>query len=230
MPHAPSATMCEPHTSRSRPIASDPRPIPLLPHATPAHAYLIVAGIVLGVLAGPGVLGRLAPDVHRQLFGGLDAQQVEQLDGLLEAHRSKTLEQIQRLEGTGVSQDRVTERLDEFAAEEELIRAQIARQQVQARTDGVMPMLMAVMLAVVAVVLLEAVLGPQVDAQGRAVVLPVHGRLVTVRYGLLAVWTMLVLAQPAAMLSLKPVFAIALIAVALAVGLVPLGRNAPETT
>lgn len=207
---------------------SDSNTIPLLPHATPTHAYLIVVGIVLGVLAGPGVLGRFAPDVHRDLFGGLTAEQSQLLDGKLQDHRDQMLDQLKRLEGTGVSKDRVQERLDEFKIEEDAIRADIARQTQSARLQGVLPMLMAVMLGVVAVVLLESVLGPQVDKRGRAVVLPLHGRLVTVRYGLLAVWTMLVLAQPAALLAMNPVFAIALVAVALVVGLVPLGKQPPE--
>ena len=38
--------------------------------------YLIVVGVLLGVLLGPGVLGRFAPNVYDRIFVGRDSAQV----------------------------------------------------------------------------------------------------------------------------------------------------------
>lgn len=201
-------------------MASD-RITTLFPGATPSHAYLIVAGILLGVLAGPGVLGRVAPEIHRQLFGGPDPAQVQQT---MQSHRERVNDQLDRLRDSGVSKEAVDEQMVQWAAEEEAIVRAFERQ----RTEGVLPKLVAVGLAIVVVMLIEAIFGVAPGADGRAVVWPSQARLVTVRYGLLGLGVMLVLAQPAVLAAVKPVFALILLAVALGAGLVPLGTGRAE--
>ncbi len=194
----------------------------LLPHATPAHAYLIVAAIVLGVLAGPGILGRAAPDLHRSVFGGADPTQAQ---AMLEAHRAETTANLERMEAVGVTKIAVDEYLAQRANVETSIHRALGREQVL----HIVPMTTAVVLVLLAVMILESVVAPLPDAAGRAVVSPTLGRLVTVRYGLIGLWVMLVLAQPATLWSLKPLFVALLLVVALAAGLTPLGSTSKPT-
>lgn len=187
--------------------------------------YLLVAGIVLGVLLGPAVLGRLAPGVYRDVFVG-GAKYVQQL----EAQQAQTDEQLQTLEQTGVTDTAIQEQLALREQQAVVLKAELQQAQQQRLTD-LTGWAGALMLAVIAVMLLEAFLGPDLRpgrslTQGTVRVTPVLGRLITARYALAALWIALVLARPALIKQLPILFTALLIVVALGAAMIPLGKKA----
>ena len=187
--------------------------------------YLLIAGIVLGVLLGPAVLGRLAPAVYEDAFvGGAElAQQIGEQIAATEA-------QIRTLDGTGVTPTAITEQLGQQDIQLIQLRAQLQ----QAQRDHLTTLAgwtTSLMLAVIAVMMIESLISPvppdtsNTQTQGRLVVSPAMGRLVAARYALCAVWIAIMLAQPKLLSQLPIVFAGLLIVVSVAAALVPLGPS-----
>lgn len=181
--------------------------------------YLLIAGIVLGVLLGPAVLGRLAPTVYEDTFvGGAEQRQ------LLEDNQSAVEEQAQTLEEIGVTDAAIPEHLMQIKQQQ--IAWEVARQQHLTTLAGWTTSLM---LAVIAVMMIESLMSPDLSDKGsggRLVVSPAMGRLITARYALCALWIAVMLAQPKLLSQLPIVFAGLLIVVAVGAALVPLGRKA----
>jgi hypothetical protein len=165
--------------------------------------YLIVAGLVLGLLLGPAVLGRLAPQRYLALFPSVESARAD-----LEAFDRNLSDLARQLAATGAT----------GAAADEL-RVQMAPQRLPLvtalieakRSAGRLP---AVTLALAALMVIEAA-GGSVLAR----------RLVTVRFALIALWIALLLAQPAALADVPIAFAGLVLVVALVAGLVPLPRR-----
>lgn len=211
---------------------------------------MLVAGVVLGVLLGPAVLGRLMPDQHDVLFvgsgdtGALEQAQAELEDFLTNTERreAKINEIIAQYELVGAEDDSIAIAKEEqivaltnsFADEEEALRGAVvlAQGEVEVRRqtqrEKLSGMAMAMLLAIAALFATESILSPQRDEleQGRAALSPMLSRLVTVRYGLMAGWLLLMLAQPIWLRGIDPIFGGLLLAVVLVVGLVPLGKKA----
>lgn len=181
--------------------------------------YLLVAGIVLGVLLGPAVLGRAAPDVYRDVFIGGGAYLRE-----LAEENEKTQRQIEALESTGVAEKAIPEQV--LGREQELVvlKAQLDQAQRQ-RIGELTGWTVALMLAVIAVMMVESLVSPEVKAGVAAKVPPAMGRLVTARYALAALWIAVVLARPQLLTQVPILFAAGLVAVALGAALVPLGKK-----
>ncbi len=179
--------------------------------------YLLVAGIVLGVLLGPAVLGRLAPSVYEDAFvGGADiARQLAE-------DRAQTLQQLDALEAIGVTDAAIPEQALQAQQQEVVLLAQLQQAQHE-HLASLTGWTTALMLAVIAVMMLESLFSPETQNAGAFEVSPALGRLVTARYALCALWIAIMLAQPKLLAQLPIVFAGLLIAVALAVALVPLG-------
>lgn len=188
----------------------------LSPFPTHAHLYLVAAGIVAGLLLSPAVLGRALPETHADWFGGTTTQELE---AALLAHDAETAAGIERIKDTGVTKDYV----EEYLAERRAKKAEILRQPTDSAVLRVAPMSTAIVLALAAVMLLEALVAPQPGGGNRTVVSAAVGRLVTVRFALLAAWIALTLAQPATLYSFPVLFGGLLILVALVAGLIPLG-------
>jgi len=212
---------------------------------------MLVAGVVLGVLLGPAVLGRLAPQVYDPLFvGSGDTSALEAAQAELEAFRTDDAERqalvdevIQQYEAVGgdddsvaiAKQEQITAINNRFAEQEEALRDAVmaARGEVamarQAHLDKLSGMATMMVLLVVGLLAAEAILSPQRKevVEGEAGVLPIVPRLVTVRYGLMAGWLMLMLAQPHWLRGIDPVFGGLLLVVVLGAGLVSLGRQKP---
>jgi len=84
----------------------------------------------------------------------------------------------------------------------------------------------AIIFALIIALVLESLYGPKID--GRAVVAevsPVIGRLVTVRYALMAMWIAVILARPAVLHTVSITFGCLLIAFTFIFGLLPLGKH-----
>lgn len=82
----------------------------------PVNLYVLAAGLLLGVLLGPAVLGRVSPTGYAALFGGaaLHAQLAE--------HEQGTAAMIAALRDTGVTPAAVDEQLDVRAGRADTIR------------------------------------------------------------------------------------------------------------
>lgn len=197
-------------------IANAPLRIP--PFATASHAYLIVAGILLGVLAGPAVLGRLAPAAHRAMFDGPDVAAIE---AERDASETRFFEDV---EGLDVTKQYVEDQIAQIRAVADAKIEDGRRRQI----ERVAVLSAALLLGLVVTMLLESVLAPEPDRQGRAVVPPTLGRLITVRYALAGLMVAVLLASPVVLWAMPLVFAGLVIVVALGAGLVPLGGGKAE--
>lgn len=82
----------------------------------PIELYILAAGLLLGVLLGPAVLGRVAPTAHASLFGGGPATQQ-----LIE-YEEETAAMVAALQATGVTPDAVSEQLELRSMRGEAIR------------------------------------------------------------------------------------------------------------
>lgn len=182
--------------------------------------YLIVAGILLGVLLGPAVLGRLAPSVYQRAFVG-GAEQAARLA----EEQAKTQQQLEALEATGVTEAAIPEQL--LARDQQLavLKAELEQAR-RLRLAELVGGLSALTLAVIAVMLIESLISPDPAPDKPTPVPPALGRLITARYALAALWIALALAQPALLKQLPILFVALLVVVALAAALVPLGQKA----
>ncbi|MEM8736886.1 MAG: hypothetical protein AAGG38_00170 [Planctomycetota bacterium] len=72
----------------------------------PTELYILAAGLLLGVLLGPAVLGRVAPAAHASLFGGGSATQQ-----LLE-YEEETAAMVAALQATGVTPTAIDEQIE----------------------------------------------------------------------------------------------------------------------
>jgi preprotein translocase subunit SecF len=184
--------------------------------------YLLVAGIVLGVLMGPAVLGRLAPTIYRDAFvGGADLTQ-QIAEKIADAEQ-----QIRTLQDIGTTPAAIVEQSN--LRDLQLVKLRAQREQAQRdHLAKLIGLTTALMLAVIAIMMLEALVSPETKAGRPTTVPPALGRLVAARYALTAMWLAVVIAQPALLARLPVAFAGLLIVVAVAVALVPLGpRSAP---
>jgi len=213
---------------------------------------MLVVGVVLGVLLGPAVLGRLAPQAYDQMFlGSGDMNQLQearaQLDQFLNdedarmARIQAILEQAEVL-GEGDSahaatQQQITALTNAFADEQarleqniETARVPILARQQQHR-EKLQGMATMMLLLIILILAAEAILSPQRDEleTGKAKLPPALSRLITIRYGLAAGWLMLMLAQPVWLKNIDLVFGGLLLAIVLLEGLIPLGKTQKTT-
>jgi len=191
--------------------------IPPFPNAS--HVYLIVVGILLGVLAGPAVLGRFAPDAHRAVFDGPDIAAID-------AEREQTEQRfLENVEGIDVTPEYMQERLDDIRMVAEAKLEDGRDRQIQ-RTAV---LTVALMLGLLLTMILEAVLAPEARPGEKAEVSPTLGRLITVRYALAGLIVAVLVGSPILLWAMPKAFAVLVILVALVVGLIPLGKSPPAT-
>ena len=192
------------------------------------HLYLLIAGLVLGVILSPAVLGRLAPDLWQSAFS------VPTLHEAVDAFSLQTNDELDRLAASGASKTHVEEVLTQRHAQQLALEERLVT---EAAFTRMLPLLLALGLTLGAVMILETVMAPakpdasqaETSGGGRYEVRPAVGRLVTVRYVLLAVGIALMLAQPMLWSAVPLVFTLLLLTGALGMGLVPLGaRRAKE--
>lgn len=175
--------------------------------------------MILGLALSPAVLGNVAPNLRDRLFGA-----TQPLAQIRDAFEAESMQQLEQLEATDVT---------EIAAQEHLrMRQQEWMHQVAAyeltldrRAVG---LIFALLAAVAVVMAMEAWLSPQPDDNGRSVVHPAYRRLISTRYALLALLIAIVLARPSVLGATPLVLAVVTIALALAVGLIPLGSKHAE--
>ncbi len=190
------------------------------PFADHRDLYLLVAGVLIGLMLSPAILGRVAPDLYQQLFiGGTLADQQEALD-----YHAAVRDEIQTL----IAQDRPSTDIEQHlnALRLEGLNPVARLEQLQReRSIELMGVLGAIMIVVVVVMVLETLAAPQESQGGRAVVRPVVGRLKSARYALMALWLALFLANPVLLWHLPWLFAALILVVALVLCMIPLGQS-----
>lgn len=93
--------------------------------------YMLLAGIVLGIVLGPALLGRVMPEVYQRIFVGADAARKELLSFEDQAKAQKLeqeaqfVKQINDLQQSGVSEAA----LDELKAKQDLQRQELEQKQ-----------------------------------------------------------------------------------------------------
>lgn len=167
--------------------------------------YVLIVGVIVGVLLGPAVLGRLVPGTYDRLFATVEEAQLEAavLDRDIEATR-------QRLRDTGVTDAALVE-LDAGFAEKQ--------RQLRQRLDWAIAgraRMTAVIFALVILMLLETLVARH-DLW--------RARLTHIRYACVAVLLALLLAQPRLLREVSVSFLALLILVALAASVIPLRRS-----
>lgn len=197
---------------------------PLSPFPDHRDLYLLIAGVALGVLLSAAVLGNLWPQAYHDLFvGGYDVHR--QVIAMQQRHA----ETLATLETTDVTDVAIAEQQQQF--EQQLMPLQAELQQARnEHLDALAGRLSALIVAIALVMVLEVLVSPQPAAGQRAAVPAALNRLISVRYALLALWLALVIARPAALGELSLLFVLLVIAVALAVAFVPLGRRAAPSS
>ena len=198
--------------------------------------YLLVAGVVVGVLLSGAVFGRLAPTWYQQFFQGVSAQQVEDAQ---KAH-AQTQEEISKLLTTGVSIEAVEEHLD-LIRQDESNPMFVLQQATEQRSAQMVGLIVAVLLSVLIIMIIETQVSPTLEkasgvdsvkgnsgmtTSGGTEIKPAVARLKNVRYALMAIGLALIIAHPALLPNVPWLFLILLVGVGLAVGLVPLKSKA----
>ncbi len=180
-----------------------------------------MAGLLLGVLMGPAVLGRLAPDLYNAMFStGEDPK------AMLDTFDQQTDQEMANLQDTPDAELAVTQLVKK---RQEMRRQLLAG--IEAMHDQQAMRLIWALLATMALVLvLEAMLSPQIDESGRSVIRPSYGRLVSVRYALLALIVAVTLCRPGLLGQIPLPACVLILAVALIMGLIPLGPKRRPTS
>jgi hypothetical protein len=215
-------------------IASPPAET-LWPFPDYRDLYLLVAGVLIGVVLSPAVMGQFVPNWSAQLFGGTDyEQQADDLQSELDKLSKKWQKELQTLADSGVSQAAVQQQRKQYKQQRQAIqqrRQQLFHAAELARDQRAGRMLVAIMLTLGLVMVIEAFVAPQPDQTTTRTAVPkALGRLKTVRYALLAIFAALLLARPSLLVSATFIFTALLAAVALVVGLVPLGRRQQQAS
>ncbi len=174
------------NTLPSTPVATTPDN----PTSTtaPCHRdiYVLVVGLLVGVVLGPGVLGQVWPWAYDQLFVGSGPARSE-----LVTYEKTNHDILKRMEQSGATAEAVTEKRTMIESGRVPLEAQILLSQKQHR-DWLRGRSAALVLAVLVLMVIEAMLG---SMQGAALQRLRH-RLTTARYALMAVWVMVLLAEP----------------------------------
>lgn len=188
------------------------------PTADYRDLYLIVIGLALGVMLGPGVLGRVAPAWYDRLFvGDASLQTAQEAVETFNKKSEETASLRSRLRDSGVTPDAIREFenrnqpvLD--ALRQGVDRAFKDREQRQERLRGAVTGLV---LAVAGLMVLEVLAGETERAR----------RIAWGRYAVMGLWVMVVAAQPLLLRSVSVGLAAGVVVMVMLVASVPMGRR-----
>ncbi|MDP6153237.1 MAG: hypothetical protein QF785_07665 [Phycisphaeraceae bacterium] len=169
--------------------------------------YVLMAGVVIGVVAGP-VHVRVAPGSYDRLLrgGGVERSELKRIDGELDAWRK-------RIEATGATDSALDPReFHDMQRRDELAKALSTAERGQRRQLDALSL--AILLVLVLVMMLETLLRPE---QQHA-----RERFTAIRYALVAAWIALTLARPSMLRDLNVAFLTLLVVVTALAAWVPL--------
>ncbi len=180
--------------------------------------YVLVAGLLLGLVLSSSVLGRVMPERYEALFLGA-VQERETLD----AYVAETEAEAESRISEGVTEDDLLA----YIASRDLAFRQLELELLMAGRDharSLERLMTSLILVVLALMVAEAMLSPIPRSEGPSEVKPVFGRLKAARYVVLAGWLALAVSHPGLLLAgFNWLFVVILLAVVFAAALVPLG-------
>lgn len=180
----------------------------LSPFPTHRDLYVLVAGVLLGVLLGPAILGQLSPSTYRNWF------QADQTTDQVPFDQG-TIQQLLAMDQQNKAEGSETP----TAARRLSIEHDDPRLSAKPSIAGLSS---AVILVLAAVMLIETIIRPQLASSNTLTVPWTLGRLVTIRYALMSLWIAMILAQPALLEKIPAMLVALLLAVALLAGFIPL--------
>lgn len=188
------------------------------------HLLLLAVGVVIGVLLGPAVLGRVSPAGYRAVFAGEGAAVAALRAELGELERQR--DELSRLaEVSGVTAVAIEENRAAIDREAMVIEKALAYERLRMGFLQSASLVLGLVVALVVVMIFEAVISPRPGREGRAVLTPMQGRVTTIRYALLSAVLAVLVARPSLLNEVPWVFVVLLLAVIAAAGFVPLGNR-----
>ncbi len=180
-------------------LSPTPQQPPHHPEAAPGsfELYVIIAGIFLGILLGPAVLGRLAPEVYDKVI----ANRVQPKTSLADFEQ-QTFELQAKLESTQATPAAMGEFLTGRGIQRERIKNEDQLELIRAQLRG-LSRSVALIMAILVVMVLETIIDP-IWQLARA-------RLQAARYLLMGFWVALTLAQPVFLVGFPLAFFFAMI-------------------
>lgn len=188
------------------------------PTADYRDLYLIVIGLALGVLLGPGVLGRVSPEWYDRFFvGDASLQTAQQAVEEFNKKSEETAALRSRLRETGVTVDALTEFEKRNQPMLEALRQGVDgafkdRERRQERLRGAATGLV---LAIAGLMVLEVLAGESERAR----------RIAWGRYAVMGLWVTVITAQPALLRSVSVGLAAGVVVMVLLVASMPMGRR-----
>lgn len=155
--------------------------------------YVLVVGLLLGILIGPAVLGRIAPEAYDQWVTSRAGPRPVSLADFEE----QTYQSVKNLKSSGVTDAAILEYQQSRASERQKVMADDRLEQVRAQMRS-LSRSVALVMAVVAVMVIETA----VSARWRGV----RRRLMTARYVLIAFWMAFTIAQPVSLSGFPMIF------------------------
>jgi len=187
--------------------------------------YLLIAGVLAGLLLGPAVLGRALPEAYDQLFVDVASWKKAQKEQL-QQEIDRRIKALEATGATGVAKEQVQAELQ--AALRKVDADHHA--EINDRLDQRLAWILGLGAAMATLMVAETLIDPH--ATGAPARL--RSRLVSARYALLATAAAIILAQPALLRRLPGLFialalAITLIAIAIPIGKMKSRSNASPT-
>ena len=196
----------------------------VLPFADHRDLYVLIVGLVIGILLSKGFLGAVAPNFYHQVFVGGLAQQKALV--AFEEKAAPFKKQVQAYQAENPESPQLPPQVAQQAflmqLKENQLRGDLATEQSK-HAAGMLGILLTLFVALVMVSVLETQVIPNVT-KTRAEIPPMLGRLTRLRYVILAGVLALVTAQPTFLKTIPIVFAIILIGFILVAGLLPFNQ------
>ena len=193
-----------------------------LPFANHRDLYVLIVGLVLGLLLSPASLGRFAPNVYNKMFiGNLNERKV--LEEFNVGFKKFQGEQPINAEGQVLLQGDAQNKMIQMFREKELLEAALIGA-TSKHTLYMLGLMFSLIVALLVVFVIETQVSP-VIARGRAEIPSTLAKLTRVRYVLMAGWLVLVIARPDMIMRVPIVFTIVLLVCVLVIGLVPFGKG-----
>ncbi|QDU35020.1 hypothetical protein KS4_30970 [Poriferisphaera corsica] len=205
-----------------------------LPFGDHRDLYVLIAGLLIGLALGPGGLKQVSPKVYNDLFIG-NTQEVLRYQGLKaneeaaeEQVRAQLREQLSAKQGEGSSVsdlEGVVDRMVPQVMSQQMSKLELAAREAELKyLFHLVGLASSLVIGVIVLGVIETQLLPRKTAEGYA--LPWQlGQLVKVRYVLLAGWIAIMVARPVLIMQVPVFFTVVLVALALGLGFVPLGKK-----
>jgi hypothetical protein len=193
----------------------------------PGHRdlYVLAAGLVLGIVLGPSVLGRLAPQAYASLFGtaGVRAQ--------LDQARTDSDAKLRELATQGATDEQIGQLTVQRDQQLQMLESAVTGQMNARAVQLMLGLLVAMAVTFVAEAAWSPVprrnrdRNPRPDDGEQMVLSPWTSRLTTVRYALLAGVLAVLLARPPLFEQTPWLFTALIVAVAFGAAALPLSKR-----